>query len=129
MEIKKRPSLLSIRDIERADNIAFASIRYMHTALRKYHDKETIQESFMNIFDVLGGLKIGKAKCDEYATIVKHMMLKHWPRIEAASGVDLIYEVSEQQWRRIEEMIIPEYRAMIEYIKNWVMQNIAFLKP
>jgi len=56
MEIKKRSLLLSVRDIERADNIAFASIRYMHTALKKYHDKQMIQEAFMKIFEELGGL-------------------------------------------------------------------------
>ena len=72
--------LVSILDIGRAESVCMKAIRYMHRAHRKYHDKDSMVEKITEIFSVQG-LSIGKAKADEYVAVVKHLMLKLWPKI------------------------------------------------
>ncbi len=52
----------------------------MHFALRKYHDKDAMVLNATDIF-TREGFSIGKAKADEYVAVVKHLMLKLWPKI------------------------------------------------
>jgi hypothetical protein len=77
---RMRQELVSILDIGRAENISMKAIRYMHFALRKYHDKDAMVGNITEIFSEQG-LSIGKAKADEYVAVIKHLMVKQWPRI------------------------------------------------
>lgn len=77
---RMRQELVSILDIGWAESICMKAIRYMHIALRKYHDKDAMVTSMTEYFSAQG-LSIGKAKADEYVAVIKHLMLKQWPRI------------------------------------------------
>ena len=75
-----RQELVSILDIGRAESIGMKAIRYMHFAIRKYHDKENMVGNITDVFS-REGLSIGKAKADEYVAVVKHLIVKLWPKI------------------------------------------------